>query len=69
LAVYVAIDGGRALWLKERPDRTTVDVVILALSVVVMPLLALAKREVADKMRSGALRADSLERCGPFSVV
>lgn len=59
LAAYVAIDGGGALWLTERPDRTIVGVVILALSVVVMPLLALAKREVADKMQSGALRAEA----------
>jgi divalent metal cation (Fe/Co/Zn/Cd) transporter len=59
LAAYVTIDAGRSLWLRERPSRTIVGVVILALSVCVMPLLARAKREVADKMQSRALRAEA----------
>jgi divalent metal cation (Fe/Co/Zn/Cd) transporter len=59
LAAYVTIDAGRSLWLRDRPRRTIVGVVILALSVFVMPLLARAKREVADKMKSGALRAEA----------
>lgn len=59
LAAYVTIDAGKSLWLRERPSPTIVGVVILALSVFVMPLLAHAKREVADKMQSGALRAEA----------
>jgi divalent metal cation (Fe/Co/Zn/Cd) transporter len=59
LAAYVTVDAGKSLWLQERPSRTIVGVVILALSVFVMPLLARAKREVADKMQSGALRAEA----------
>jgi divalent metal cation (Fe/Co/Zn/Cd) transporter len=59
LAAYVTIDAGKSLWLRERPSRTIVGVVILALSVFVMPLLARAKREVADNMQSGALRAEA----------
>lgn len=59
LAVYVTVDAGKALWLRERPSRTIVGVVILALSVFVMPLLARAKREVANEMQSGALRAEA----------
>jgi divalent metal cation (Fe/Co/Zn/Cd) transporter len=59
LAVYVIVDAGRALWLRERPSRTILGVAILALSVLVMPLLARAKHEVADKMQSGALRAEA----------
>ena len=71
LATYVAFDSGRALWLKERPDRTIVGVVVLALSVLVMPLLALAKRQVADKMKSGALRAEARQTslCAYLSVI
>jgi divalent metal cation (Fe/Co/Zn/Cd) transporter len=71
LAAYVAIDSGTALWLKERPDRTIVGVVVLTLSVLVMPLLALAKREVADKMKSGALRAEAKQTslCAYLSVI
>jgi divalent metal cation (Fe/Co/Zn/Cd) transporter len=59
LAVYVTVDAGKALWFRERPSRTVVGVVILALSVFVMPLLARAKHDVADKMQSGALRAEA----------
>ena len=59
LAAYVTIDAGKSLWLQERPSRTIVGVVILTLSVFVMPLLARAKREIADKMQSGALRAEA----------
>ena len=71
LATYVAIDSGRALWLKERPARTIVGVLVLALSVLVMPLLALAKRQVADKMKSGALRAEAKQTslCAYLSVI
>ena len=59
LAAYVTIDAGKSLWRQERPSRTIVGVVILTLSVFVMPLLARAKREVADEMQSGALRAEA----------
>lgn len=59
LAAYVTVDAGKSLWLQERPSRTIVGVVILLLSVFVMPLLARAKRDVADKMQSGALRAEA----------
>jgi divalent metal cation (Fe/Co/Zn/Cd) transporter len=59
LAAYVTIDAGKSLWLQERPGRTILGVVILALSVFVMPLLARAKRDVADRMHSGALRAEA----------
>jgi divalent metal cation (Fe/Co/Zn/Cd) transporter len=71
LAAYVAVDSGKALWLKERPDRTIVGVVILALSAVVMPVLARAKRQVADKMKSGALRAEAKQTsfCAYLSVI
>jgi divalent metal cation (Fe/Co/Zn/Cd) transporter len=71
LAAYVAVDSGKALWLKERPERTIVGVVILALSVLVMPILARAKREVADKMKSGALRAEAKQTslCAYLSVI
>jgi len=59
LAAYVTVDAGKSLWLRERPSRTIIGVVILAMSVFVMPLLARAKRDVANKMQSGALRAEA----------
>jgi divalent metal cation (Fe/Co/Zn/Cd) transporter len=71
LAVYVAVDSGKALWLQERAHRTIFGVAVLALSVLVMPVLALAKRQVADKMKSQALRAEAKQTslCAYLSVI
>ena len=71
LAAYVAIDAARSLWLHEHPDRSSVGIVILTLSVIVMPLLARAKRGVADAMGSRALRADAQQTslCAYLSVI
>ncbi len=59
LAAYVALDAGRALWLREPPAESLVGVVIAAVSLGVMPLLARAKRRVAHAMGSRALAADA----------
>jgi divalent metal cation (Fe/Co/Zn/Cd) transporter len=71
LAAYVAVDSARTLWLRERPDRTIAGIVILAMSVVVMPLLARAKLRVAAEMESGALRAEARQTslCAYLSVI
>ena len=71
LAAYVTVDAGKALWFREQPERTLVGVVILALSVLVMPALALAKREVAEKMQSRAMRAEAKQTslCAYLSVI
>jgi divalent metal cation (Fe/Co/Zn/Cd) transporter len=59
LALYVTYASGRSLFLRERPERTVAGIVILALSVVVMPVLANAKRRVARGLESDALRAEA----------
>ena len=59
LAAYVAYDSTHALWLRERPERSIVGIVILALSIVIMPLLARAKGRVAHELGSRALIADA----------
>ncbi|MCZ2824431.1 MULTISPECIES: cation diffusion facilitator family transporter [unclassified Modestobacter] len=46
LAAYVVIEGVRSLLGDEEPDTSTVGLVLLAASIVVMPLLARAKRRV-----------------------
>jgi divalent metal cation (Fe/Co/Zn/Cd) transporter len=61
LAVYVVTDAGRSLLLREPPDSSTLGIAILALSVVVMPLLARAKRRVAIGLGSGTLAADAAQ--------
>jgi divalent metal cation (Fe/Co/Zn/Cd) transporter len=71
LAAYVLYDSGRTLWLRERPERSVAGIVILMLSVVVMPLLARAKRRVAHGLASRALEADARQTslCAYLSVI
>jgi divalent metal cation (Fe/Co/Zn/Cd) transporter len=61
LAAYVAYDSATSLWFRERPDKSVLGIVILTLSVVVMPVLARAKRRVAVAMGSRALAADATQ--------
>lgn len=59
LAAYLVVDSGATLLRREAPERSIPGIVIAALSLVVMPLLARAKRHVAAGINSGALRADA----------
>ena len=59
LGAYVAIDAAKGLILKERPEESLLGMILAAVSLVVMPLLASAKRRVADRIDSRALVADS----------
>lgn len=59
LATYVAAEAGWALYRRQAPSESIAGIVIAALSVVVMPLLARAKRRVALALGSGALAAES----------
>jgi len=70
-ATTVAYDSATTLWRRERPERSVAGIVILALSVVVMPALARAKRRVARAMRSRALEADAAQTslCAHLSVI
>jgi len=71
LAAYVAVDAGRALWRRETPEESVVGVVIAAASLVVMPILARAKRRVAAALASGALRAEAAQTdlCAYLSAI
>lgn len=59
LAVYVLYESGSTLIRHEIPKRSIPGIVVAAVSVVVMPLLARAKRRVATGIKSGAMVADS----------
>lgn len=59
LAAYVAFDAIAALLAREAPEASRLGIVIAALSVVVMPLLARAKRRVAAQLSSAALTAEA----------
>lgn len=71
LAVYVALDSVKTLWLREGPERSLPGIVLAALSLAVMPLLARAKRRVAAGIGSRALRADSRQTdlCAYLSAI
>ncbi|HYH01221.1 MAG TPA: cation transporter [Terriglobales bacterium] len=71
LALYVAWDAAKALWLREKPDESIAGMIIAALSLIVMPLLARAKRKVASGLNSGAMQADSRQTdiCAYLSAI
>jgi divalent metal cation (Fe/Co/Zn/Cd) transporter len=61
LAAYVIVEGIRSLVDGEEPDTSVVGLVLLAASIVVMPLLARAKRRVGERLRDPLIRADAAE--------
>ena len=62
LAAYVVVEGVRSLLDGEEPDTSVVGLVLLATSVVVMPLLAHAKRKVGKALGGDPLiLADAAE--------
>ena len=71
LAGYVAFEAGGALWRREAPEESLVGVVLAAVSLVVMPILARAKRSVAADLGSAALEADSRQTdlCAVLSAI
>jgi len=71
LAVYVAAESVRALWMKTQPERSLPGILIAAAAVIVMPLLGRAKRRVAARLSSRALQADSRQAdfCAYLSAI
>jgi divalent metal cation (Fe/Co/Zn/Cd) transporter len=71
LAVYVAYESIATLLRREAPERSLPGIVLAACSVIVMPLLARAKRRVAAGMGSAAMRADSRQAdfCAYLSAI
>lgn len=71
LAAYVAFDAGKSLILREPPEVSYAGIVLAALSLVVMPMLARAKRRVAAELNSRALQADSRQTdiCAYLSAI
>jgi divalent metal cation (Fe/Co/Zn/Cd) transporter len=71
LAAYVAFDAAKSLITHEPPEASYVGIGLAALSLVVMPLLARAKRKVAASINSRALQADSRQTdiCAYLSAI
>lgn len=59
LAAYVAYDSITTLIWRETPDSSFIGITILVISLIIMPILARAKRRVAVQIQSRALEADS----------
>jgi len=71
LAAYVAIDAGWTLWQREFPDGSPVGIALALVSVIVMPILARAKRRVAVGLGSRSMHADSRQTdlCAYLSAI
>jgi len=70
LAIYVTAQSGWILWTQEAPGESVVGIVLAVVSLVVMPLVAWGKLRAADRLGSGALRAEAKETlaCSFLSV-
>ena len=71
LALYIAYDSAASLIRHDAPERSLPGIIIAALSLCVMPLLAKAKRRVANGIGSAAMHADSRQTdfCTYLSVI
>ncbi|MGB6066153.1 MAG: cation transporter [Desulfomonilaceae bacterium] len=71
LATYVAFDALKALVWREEPHASIVGIVLSCASLLVMPLLARAKRKVARRLDSRSLNADSRQTdlCAYLSAI
>lgn len=71
LAAYVAFDAAKSLVQGEEPQSSIPGILIAALSLIVMPLLARAKRKVAAGLNSMAMAADSTQTdiCAYLSAI
>ena len=61
LAAYVAVRSVYDLVARSRPDESIAGIALAAVSLVVMPALARAKRRYANRLSSRSLRADSTQ--------
>jgi hypothetical protein len=61
LAVYVGYEGITSLANKKIPEHSLAGIILAIVSLMVMPLLARAKRRVAARLESAALTADAIQ--------
>jgi len=71
LAAYVLYEAITTLVGRQTPERSTVGIVLAALSLIVMPLLVYYKRRVASQLGSGALEAEARQTrvCAYLSAI
>jgi divalent metal cation (Fe/Co/Zn/Cd) transporter len=61
LSAYVLWQSAQSLLRREAPESSWIGILLAIASLIVMPLLGLAKRKIARAMGSRALEADALE--------
>lgn len=59
LAVYITYESAMDLWSKKAPEHSIPGIVLACVSLIVMPLLSRAKREVGRALGSAAMHADA----------
>jgi len=71
LALYIVYESCSTLIRHETPRPSIPGIIIAAAAVIVMPMLARAKRQVGAKIGSGALHADSRQAdfCAGLSAI
>lgn len=71
LAAYVLYAAAEILLERRAPERSLTGIALAALSLVVMPLLARAKRRIATRLHSSALEAETrqTEICAWLSAI
>jgi divalent metal cation (Fe/Co/Zn/Cd) transporter len=70
LALYVMNESGSRLYYREKPETSTIGLVLSVLYLVVMPILAVMKFRTARGLESRALRIDARESavCAYFAL-
>jgi len=70
LSAYAGVEAARDLYFRHRPESSVPGMILAGVSLIVMPLLAIAKRRLARALNSRALFADSMETlfCSYFSA-
>jgi divalent metal cation (Fe/Co/Zn/Cd) transporter len=61
LALYVLAQSGWMLWQQQAPSESVVGIILATASLVIMPLIAVGKLRVAERIGSQALRAEAKE--------
>jgi divalent metal cation (Fe/Co/Zn/Cd) transporter len=61
LAAYVSYEAVGDLMARRAPEESLLGIVLASVSLLVMPLLARAKRRVAGALQSGAMNADATQ--------
>lgn len=61
LAAYVVFESVRDLLTRSEPGSSVAGIILAVVSLIVMPMLGLTKKRLAERMGSSVLRADATE--------